>query len=127
MIQIISCDRTGPDYLTEIVDAIRHTVMAAGPDAQVNRLVVTPEDRMRVDVRRACITDDVARIVHSGSRGGKKTGRNCQLLNPGRATRVAGVILPNDRKDIALTRNEAGVVNRFRFAYHLTAQQIGRA
>jgi hypothetical protein len=52
MIQIISGDRTGPDNLAEIVDPICHTVMAAGPDAQVYRNSIAPEDRMRVYVRR---------------------------------------------------------------------------
>src|SRR5580765_6885750 len=101
MIQIVPGDRAGPDNLAEIVDPICNTVMAAGPDAQVDRHPIAPEDRMRVYVRRACIADDIAGIVYSGSRGGEKSGRNWQLLDPGR---VGGVIFPNDRKDIALTR-----------------------
>ena len=33
------------------------------------------------------------------------------------------IIFPNDRKDIALTRNEAGIINRARLACYLTAQR----
>src|SRR4030095_10761506 len=113
MIQIIPGDRAGADNLAEIVDPIRNTVMAAGPDAQVDSHPIAPEDPMRVYVRRACVADDIARIVHRGSRGGEKSGWNWQLLDPGR---VRGVIFPNDREDIALTRNEAGIINRARLA-----------
>ena len=120
MIQIIPSDRAGADNLAEIVDPICNTVMAAWPHAQVDRHSIAPEDRMRVYVRRACIAHDIAGIVHSGSRGGEKSGRNWQLLDPGR---VGGVIFPNDRKDIALARNEAGIINRARLACHLTAQR----
>ena len=123
MIQIIPGDRAGADNLAEIVDPIRNTVMAAGPDAQVDRHPTAPEDRMRVYVRRACIAHNIAGIVHSGSRGGEKPGRNRQLLDSGRAVGVRDVIFPNDRKDITLTRNEAGIINRVRLAYHLTAQR----
>ena len=85
MIQIIPGDRAGADNLAEIVDPICNTVMATGPDAQVDRHPIAPEDRMRVYVRRACIAHNIAGIIHSGRRGGEKTGRNRQLLDPGRA------------------------------------------
>ena len=62
MIQIIPGDRAAADNLTEIVDPICNTVMAAGPDAQVDGHPVAPEDRMRVYVRRACIAHNVAGI-----------------------------------------------------------------
>src|SRR4029453_1256053 len=90
-----------------------------GPDAQVDRHSIAPEDRMRVYVRRACAAHDIAGIVQSGSGGGEKPDRYRQLPNPGC---VGGVIFPNDRKDIALTRNEAGIVNRARLACYLTVQ-----
>jgi hypothetical protein len=45
------------------------------------------------------------------------------LLNSGRGAGVRDVIFPDDRKDIALTRNEAGIINRARLACHLTAQR----
>src|SRR5262249_17762152 len=122
MIQIVSRDRAGPDNLAEIVDSICDTVMAAGPDAQVDRHSIAPEDCMRVYVRRACIAHDIAGIVHSSSRRREESSRNRQLLNPGRAARVPRIIFPDDRKDIALTRNEAGIINRLGFAYPLTAQ-----
>src|SRR6478752_7141052 len=78
MIQIIPGDRAGADNLAEIVDPIRNTVVAAGPDTQVDRYLIAPEDRMSVDARRACIAHDIAGIIHSGSRGGEKSGRNRQ-------------------------------------------------
>jgi len=62
MIQIIPGDRAGADNLPEIVDPICNTVMAAGPDAQVDRHPIVPEDRMRVYVRRARIAYNVAGI-----------------------------------------------------------------
>ena len=62
MIQIIPGDRPGADNLAEIVDPIRNTVMATGPDAQIDRHPTAPEDRMRVYVRRACIAYNVAGI-----------------------------------------------------------------
>src|SRR6266566_1769226 len=124
MIQIVPGNRAGPDNLAEIVDSIRDTVVAARPHAQVDRHSIAPEDRMRVYIRRACIAHDIAGIVHSGSRGREKSGRNRQLLNPGYAAGVPRVIFPNDRKDIALTRNEAGIINRACLAYHLTAQRV---
>ena len=82
MIQIVPGDRAGADNLAEIVDPIRNTVMAAGPDAQVDRHPIAPEDRMRVYVRRACIAHDIAGIVHSGSRGGENPAGigNCWIL-----------------------------------------------
>ena len=118
MIQIIPGDRAGADNLAEIVDPIRNTVMAAGPDAQVDRHAIAPEDRMSVDVRRACIAHDIAGIVHSGSRGGEKSGRNRQLLDPGRAVGVRDVILPNGRlvRKIVQTGNEARIINRLGLA-----------
>ena len=102
MIQIIPGDRAGADNLAEIVDPVCNTVMAAGPDAQVDSHPIAPEDRMRVYVRRACIAHNIAGIVHSGSRGGEKSGRNRQLLDPGRVVGVRDVILPNDRIKILL-------------------------
>src|SRR5678815_1024126 len=123
MIQIIPGDRAGADNLAEIVNPFRDTVMAARPDTQVDRHPTAPEDRMRIYVRRACIAYNIAGIVHSGSCSGEKSGRNRQLLDSGRAVRVRDVIFPNDRKNIALTRNEAGIINRARLAYHLTAQR----
>src|SRR4029077_11294959 len=127
MIQIIPGDRAGADNLAEIVDPVCNTVMAAGPDAQVDSNPIAPEDRMRVYVRRACIAHNIAGIVHSGRRGGEKSGRDRQLLDGGRVVGVRDVIFPNDRKDVALTRYEAGIINRARLTYHLTAQraQIG--
>ena len=38
MIQIVPGNGAGADDLAEIVDPVRDTVMAAGPDAQVDRL-----------------------------------------------------------------------------------------
>ncbi len=113
MIQIIPGDRGGPDNLAEIVYALRNTVMAAGPDAQVDRHPTAPEDRMRVYARRACIAHDIAGIVHSGSGGGEKSGRNRQLVDPGRAVGVRDVILPNGRliRKIVQTGNEARIIN----------------
>src|SRR5258705_4231034 len=103
MIQIISGDRPSPDNLAEIIDPICNTVMAAGPDAQIDRHSIAPEDRMRVYVRRACIAHDVAGIVHRGSRGREKSGGSRQLQNPGRAARVPRIIVPNNWKGIGLT------------------------
>ena len=76
MIQIIPGDRAGADNLAEIIDPVCNTVMAAGPDAQVDSHPIAPEDRMRVYVRRACIAHNIAGIIHSGRRGREKTGRN---------------------------------------------------
>src|SRR4029450_13262184 len=115
--------RAGPDNLAEIVDPICNTVMAPWPDAQVDRHSIAPEDRMRVYVRRACIAYDIAGIVDGGCRGREKSGRYRQLPNPGRATGVRAVIFPNDRKNIALTGNEAGIINGACLAYHLAAQR----
>src|SRR4030095_13244041 len=123
MIEIIPGDCAGPDNLAQIIDAICNTVMAPWPDAQVDRHSIAPENRMRVYVRRACIPHDIARIIHSCGRGREKSGRYRQLPNSGRATGVRGVIFPNDRKDIALTGNEAGIINGACLAYHLTAQR----
>ena len=67
MIQIIPGDRAGADNLAEIVDPVCNTVMAAGPDAQVDSHPIAPEDRVRVYVRRACIAHNIAGIVHSGT------------------------------------------------------------
>ena len=67
MIQIIPGDRAGADNLAEIIDSVCNTVMAAGPDAKVDRDAIAPEDRVRVYVGRACITGDIAGIVHSGT------------------------------------------------------------
>ena len=102
MIQIVPGDRACADNLAEIVDPVCNTVMAAGPDAQVDSHPTAPEDRMRVYVRKACIAHNIAGIVHSGC-GGEKSGRDRQLLDDGRAAGVRDVIFPNDRKDIALT------------------------
>jgi len=104
-------DRSSADNLSEIVDPICNTVMATGPDAQVDRYPIAPENRMRIYVRRACIAHNIACIVHSSSRGREKSGRNWQLPDPGRVTGVRYVIFPNDRKDIAPTRNEAGIID----------------
>ena len=90
MIQIIPGDRPGADNLAEIVNPIGNTVMATGPDAQIDRHPTAPEDRMRVYVRRACIAHDIAGIVHTGSGGGEKSGRNRQLLDPGRVVGASG-------------------------------------
>jgi hypothetical protein len=62
MIQIIPGDRAGADNLAEIVDPVCNTVMAAGPDAQVDCHSVAPENRMRVYVRRACVAHNIAGI-----------------------------------------------------------------
>ena len=82
MIQIIPGDGAGADNLAEIVDPVRNTVMAAGPNAEVDRLAVTPEDRMSVDARRACIARDIAGIVHSGEVAEKNPAGigNCRIL-----------------------------------------------
>ena len=69
MIQIIPGDCAGADNLAEIIDPVCNTVMAAGPDAQVDSNPISPKDRVRVYVRRACIAHNIARIVHSGRRG----------------------------------------------------------
>ena len=106
MIQIIPGDRACADNLAEIVDPVFNTVMAAGPDAQVDRNPIAPEDRVRVYVRRARIAHDIAGIIHSGTCSGEKSGRDRQLLDRGRVVGVRDVIFPNDRKDIALTHNE---------------------
>ena len=102
MIQIIPGDCACADNLAEIVDPARNTVMAAGPDGQVDRQPNAAEERMRIYFRRACIAQNIAGIVHSGC-GGEKSGRDRQLLDDGRAAGVRDVIFPNDRKDIALT------------------------
>ena len=117
MIQIIPGDRAGADNLAEIVDPFRNTVMAAGPDAQVDRDAIAPEDRVRVYVGRARIAHDIAGIVHSGTGGGEKSGRNRQLLDPGRIVGVPDVILPNDRIKNAPTGNDARIINRLGIAY----------
>jgi hypothetical protein len=41
----------------------------------------------------------------------KNPGRNWQLPDLGRVIGVRDVIFPNDRKDMALTRNEAGIID----------------
>ena len=117
MIQIIPGDRAGADNLAEIVDPVCNTVMAAGPDAKVDRDAIAPEDRVRVDVGRTRITGDIAGIVHSGTGGGEKSGRDRQLLDPGRVVGVRDVILPNDRIKNASTGNEARIINRLGIAY----------
>ena len=63
MIEIVASDRAGADDLSEIVNLIRDAVVAARPDTEVDRDAVAPEDRMRVDVRRARVTGDIARII----------------------------------------------------------------
>jgi hypothetical protein len=101
MIQIIPGDRAGADNLAEIVDPICNAVMAARPDAQVDRNSIAPEDRMRVYVRRACIAHNIAGIVHSGRCGGEGPQIDC-----GRMVGALGVRDAVKRpEDIALTRN----------------------
>jgi hypothetical protein len=117
MIQIVTGDRTGSDNLAQIVDPIRNTVMAAGPDTQVDRNFVAPENRVGVDVRRACIAHDIARIVHSGSRGGEKSGRNRQLPHRRYTIGIRDVILPDHRVKNAPTGNEPRIINRLGIAY----------
>src|SRR5262245_51632584 len=114
MVQIVPGDRTGPDNLAEIVNPIRHTVMAAWPDAQVDCNSIAPEDGVRVYIRRACVTHHIAGIVYSSGRGREKSDRNRQLLDPGRVVGVRDVILPNGRlvRKIVQTGNDARIINR---------------
>ena len=117
MIQIIPGDGASADDLAEIVDPISNAVMAAGPDAQVDRLAVTPEDRMRVYVRRACIAHDITGIVHSGRNSGEESAGYRQLPHPRYTVGVRDVILPNDRIKNAPTGNNARIINRLGIAY----------
>ena len=75
-------DRSSADNLSEIVDPICNTVMATGPDAQVDRYPIAPENRMRIYVRRACIAHNIACIVHSSSRFRENPAEigNCRIL-----------------------------------------------
>ena len=76
MIQIIPSHRTGADDLAEIINAIRHTVVAARPDAQVDRHAIAPEDCVRVYVGRACVADNILGVIHRCGRGEEKSGRD---------------------------------------------------
>src|SRR5215211_4670092 len=123
MIQIIPGDRTGADNLAEIVDPIRNTVMAAGPDAEINRDSIAPKNRVRVNIRRARVSGDIARIVHCSPGGGEKAGRHWQLFNHWHAVVIRDIVIPYHRKDIALACNAPGVVDRICLAYDLPVQR----
>ena len=78
---------------------------------------------MSVNVGGARIARDIAGIIHSGRRGGEKSGRYRQLLDHRRAARVRNVIFPGDRVEVALASNETVIVDRVGLANRLTAQR----
>ena len=80
MIQIIPGDCACADNLAEIVDPVCNTVMAAGPDAQVDSHPIAPEDRVRGNVGRAGIAHVIAGIVQISTGGGEKSGRKTGAL-----------------------------------------------
>src|SRR4051794_24695743 len=116
MIQIVPGDRTSADDLAEVVDTCCNTVVAARPDAQVDRHTIAPEYRMRVYAGRVGVARNVAGIIHRRCLGTEESGRYGQLVDSGGAVRISDIILPNDREKVALANNKTRIIDREGFA-----------
>src|SRR6185503_9127588 len=122
VIETVGGNGAGADDLAKTIDLGRDAVGSTGPDSEIEGGASAPQNRVRVDIRRARIADNVAGIVDRRRLGGEESRRYRQLLDPRHTARVGDVVCPDDRIEIALAGDDAGVIDCVGFRDDLTAQ-----